>query len=301
MNTTEIVTINITDETRALRDEMLAQNLKAYLTKEGFQGSLDALKEIKAQVLPEGEHNNKIVEEEPIDGFKVYSFNRHEYDNLVLYIHGGAWVYELLPNHVTLCDLIADKTNSKLYAPLYPLAPKYSYDDTMKMVLGLYDKLCEMNKPIFIMGDSAGGNITLCLVKMIKDTGRRLPDRVVSLSPCVDMSFSNPEALSLEKIDPLDAVYGCNEFGKMWLKGIDPKDPSVSPLYADVSGFPKTMLLAASNDILTPDIMKYYDKLVDAGVDVTLVKGEGLFHVFPSMPIPEREEFLDVLERFCIK
>lgn len=87
----------------------------------------------------------------------------------------------------------------------------------------------------------------------------------------------------------------------MWLKGIDPKDPSLSPFYADVSGFPKTLLLAASNDILTPDIMKYYEKLVAAGVDVTLVRGEGLFHVFPSMPIPERDEFLGVLKEFCLK
>jgi len=47
--------------------------------------------------------------------------------------------------------------------------------------------------------------------------------------------------------------------------------------------------------------MKYYDKLVAAGVDVTLVRGEGLFHVFPSVPIPEREAFLDALEEFCLK
>lgn len=297
----KIITINITDETRALRDEMLAQNMKGYLTKEGFQGSLDALKDVQAQVLPEGEHKNNIVEEEKVNGFKVYSFNKPDHENIVLYLHGGAWVYEIFANHVTLCDLIADKTNSKVYAALYPLAPMYSFGDTMKMVLDLYDRLCELNKPIFIMGDSAGGNITLCLTKMIKESGRRMPNRVVALSPCVDMTFSNPEALKLEKIDPLDAVYGCNEFGKMWLKGIDPGNPSVSPLYADVSGFPKTMLLAASNDILTPDIMKYYDKMEVAGVDVTLVKGEGLFHVFPSMPIPEREMFLDALAEFCLK
>jgi len=297
----KIITINITDETRALRDKMLAQNLKGYLTKEGFQGTLDQLKEVKAQVLPEGEHRNAIVEEEPVDGFKVYSFGRPDYENIVLYLHGGAWVFEFFPNHVTLCDLIAEKTNAKLYAPLYPLAPKYSYQDTMKMVVDLYDRLCEQNKPIFIMGDSAGGHLTLCLVKLIRETGRRMPDRVVALSPCVDMTFSNPEAKKTEAVDPLDAVYGCKECGKMWLKGIDPKDPAVSPLYADVTGFPKTMILSASNDILTPDILKYYDKLVDAGVDATLVHGEGLFHVFPSMPIPEREQFLEILEDFCLR
>jgi len=296
-----VITIPITEETRAMRDGMLAQNLKGYLTKEGFQGIPDALKEVKAQVWPGGEHKNPVVEEEPVNGFKVCSFNKPGYENIVLYIHGGAWVYEIFSNHVTLCDLIADRTNAKVYAPLYPLAPQYSYEDTMKMVLALYDRLCKLNKPIFVMGDSAGGHITLCLTKLIKDTGRILPARIAALSPCVDMTFSNPEAVKLEAVDPLDAVYGCNEFGKMWLKGRDPKDPSVSPLYADVTGFPKTMLLAATNDILTPDIMKYYDKMTAAGVDVTLVRGEGLFHVFPSMPIPERETFLDVLEEFCLR
>jgi len=296
----KIITINISDEARAFRDEMLANHQNSYLTKEGFQSSLDSLKDVQAQVLPEAEHKNSIVEEEPVDGFKVYSFNKSDYKNIVLYLHGGAWAYEILSNHVTMCDMIVDRTDSKLYAPLYPLAPKYSYKDTMKMVLDLYDKLCELQKPIFLMGDSAGGHIALCLTKIIKETGRRLPDRLVSLSPCVDMTFSNPESLKLEAIDPYDAVYGVNELAKMWLKGIDQKDPSVSPLYADVTGFPKTLLLAASNDILTPDIMKYYDKMVAAGVDVTLIRGEGLFHVFPSVDIPEREDFMAILKDFCL-
>jgi len=296
-----VITIPITEETRAMRDGMLAQNLNGYLKKEGFQKSLDTLKEVRAQAWPGGEHKNPVIEEEPANGFKVYSFDKPDYENVVLYIHGGAWVYEIFSNHVTLCDRIADRTNAKVYAPLYPLAPQYSYEDTMNMVLALYDRLCELKKPIFLMGDSAGGHIALCLTKIIKDTGRRLPARIAALSPCVDMTFSNPEAVRLEAVDPLDAVYGCNEFGKMWLKSRDPKDPSVSPLYADVTGFPKTLLLAATNDILTPDILKYYEKMVSAGVDVTLVRGEGLFHVFPSMPIPERETFLDVLEEFCRK
>lgn len=296
----KVFTINITDSSRALRDSMLAQDLKAYQYEAGFHKSLEDLKKVQAQVFPEAEYRNTL-EKDVVDGFNVFSFSKSSYENVVLYLHGGAWVYEMFPNHVTLCDDLVDVVNAKVYAPLYPLAPKYSYKETYSMILKLYDKLIEMGKPIFIMGDSAGGNLTLGLMHLIKETKRKMPQCLVALSPCVDMSFSNPEAYELEKIDPLDAVYGCKEFAKMWAKGTALYDPLLSIVNADVSGFPKTLLLAASNDILTPDILKLYEKMKKSGIDVTLVKGEGLWHVFPSMDIPERKTFLDILKEFCLQ
>jgi len=300
MNPEKIITINITDSSRKLRDDMLKQDLKAYQYEDGFEHSLEGLKDIKAQELPDVKCRNK-VEKETVEGFNVFSFSKPENENIVLYIHGGAWVYELFPNHVTLCDDLVDVLNAKVYAPLYPLAPKYSYKDTYKMIVALYDKLIATGKPVFVMGDSAGGNISLGLVHLIKETGRKMPSVLVPLSPCVDMTFNNPEAKKLEKIDPLDAVYGCKEFAKMWAKGTDLADPLLSIVNADVSGFPRTLLLAASDDILTPDIMILYEKMKKAGNDITLVRGEGLWHVFPSMDIPERATYLEILKEFCAK
>ena len=59
------------------------------------------------------------------------------------------------------------------------------------------------------------------------------------------------------------------------------------------------MIIQGTNDILCPDNLILYQNMKDAGVDVTLVKGEGLWHVFAVYPIPEREEALDLIENFC--
>lgn len=292
----KIITIKITEESKAIRDGMLAQDLKAYQVEGKFEKSLEDLENVKAQEFPEGVEVRNKLEKEVVDGFNVYTFSKDEYENVILYIHGGAWVYEFFSNHATLCDDLVDVTNSKVYAPFYPLAPKYSYKDTYKMIVSLYDELLKLNKPIFVMGDSAGGNIAIGLMEILKDTNRKMPELLVPLSPCVDMSISNPEAKEIEKIDPLDAVYGCQEFGKLWAKGTDLKDPLLSPLYADLKGYPKTLLVASTNDILTPDIMKFYELMKNSNNDITLIVGEGLWHVFPSMVIPEREEFFEVLK-----
>jgi len=296
----KVITINISEEAKAVRDAMLAQDLKKYLYENGFKKTREDLKNLILQKFPDIKVRNTL-EKESVDGFNVFTLSKPDYKNIILYIHGGAWVFEFFPEHAPLCDDLVDTLDAKVYAPFYPLAPKYSYEDTYKMIVDLYDELLKLNKPIFVMGDSAGGNIALGLMLILKETGRKLPDKLIPLCPCVDMSFENPEILEVEKVDPVDAMYGCKELGKMWAKDKDLKDPLLSPLYSnDLVNFPKTLLLASTNDILTPDIMKLYKKMVDNGNDITLVKGEGLWHVFPTFDIPERKQYLDILKEFCL-
>lgn len=301
MNSGKVITIDISDEAKVIRDAMLAKDLKAYLYEDTFDKSLEDLKNVKAQEFPDVKTKNKL-EKESIDGFNVYTLSKPDYKNIVLYIHGGAWVYEFFADHATFCDDLVDTLDAKVYAPFYPLAPKYSYKDTYKMIIDLYNELLKLNKPIFVMGDSAGGNIALGLMLLLKDNGIKLPERLIPLCPCVDMTFENPETLEVQKIDPIDAVYGCKEFGKMWAKDTDLKNPVLSPLFAtSLAGFPKTLLLASTNDILTPDIMKFYERMINAGNDITLVEGKGLWHVFPVSNIPDKKIFLDILKDFCLK
>lgn len=295
-----IITINASAEGKEMLDFFISNDTSSYLREGNFEPTRQSLLAGTPTPFPEVEVKSK-MEKESCRGFNVYVFSDGDYENVVLYLHGGAFAFDIFPEQVKFVDALVGTVNAKVYMPAYPLAPKYSYKDTYKMVTELYDELLKEGKPIFVMGDSAGGTITLGLVDIIKSTGRKMPDRIVPICPAPDLSFSNPEAKEVEKRDPIDAIYGVTECSKMWAKGVDLRDPGLTALTRkDMSNYPKTMLFCASEDLLTPDIMILYKMLKDAGNDVSLVKGEGLWHVFCVSDIPEKQQSLDIIREFCL-
>lgn len=298
MKKSNVITVNISKEALANREELRLMPDKAMLIKENFEPLRQKVLEGKETPFPQTQIRNKMTKES-FEGFDVYAFGDDDYDKIVYYLHGGAWVFDILAAHVEFCDDLVDRLDAKVYLPKYPLAPVYSYKDTYKMIMDYYDELLKQNKPIYVMGDSAGGQLTLALTRICKETGRKMPAGIVPLSPAADMSFTSPDAAEVEVRDPMLAVYGPIEFAKMWAKGTDLKDPELTILSGDVSGFPKTLLFASTDDILGPDNFILAEKLEEAGVDVLLVRGEGLWHVFSISYTPERKRSLDIIQTFC--
>ncbi len=57
-------------------------------------------------------------------------------------------------------------------------------------------------------------------------------------------------------------------------------DPTVSPWYADVEGVCPAWVLTTSHDPLRDEGVAYADKLREAGVAVTHIQVDGVFHAF---------------------
>lgn len=299
MKKSNVITINVTKEALRAREEFRLMPDKSVLMEENFEPTRQNVLKAIETPFPATKTRNKL-EKETFGGFDLYTLSpKNDYDCIVYYLHGGAWVFDILKDHVEFCDDLSDRLNAKVYLPKYPLAPKYSYVDTYKMILDLYDELVKQNKPIYVMGDSAGGQLTVQLARMVRDTGRKMPNAIVPLSPAADMSFSNPEAKEVEVRDPILAIYGCREFAKMWAKDKDLKDPELTILSCDLKGFPRTLLFGSTDDFLGPDNFILAEKLEDAGCDVLLVRGEGLWHVFSISNTTERKRSLDIIQTFC--
>jgi len=294
-----IITITMSDEAEKYEEETLSQDgVKMMLTEDYYDQVIQAVSLREEQSFPECDVTNSLDSME-ILGSKVYSLAKDGYENVVLYIHGGAWTFEIAEEHVSFCDELATRLDAKVYMPLYPLAPEADSEDTYAVIEGLYKEILKEGKNVYIMGDSAGGNITLGLMYTIKNEDLAKPEKAVLISPCSDMTFSNKEMVELNKTDPELELYGCRKCAELWAGEENLKNPKNSALYADVTGYPDTMIFQGTNDILYPDNLILYNNMRKSGVDVTLVEGEGLWHVFPIYPIPEREEALDLIEDFC--
>ena len=93
------------------------------------------------------------------------------------------------------------------------------------------------------------------------------------------------------EFDPMLGVDGLREMGETWAAGLDSKDYKVSPLFGEVGDLPKTTLFVGTHEIFYPDVVKFYNKLIDNGVDAELNVGEGMTHVYAIYPlVPESKE-----------
>ena len=213
----------------------------------------------------------------------------------ILYLHGGAYIYQASDFHWQFIDALCQKTGATIVAPLYPKIPFASAADAYPAVTQVYARLVEAYSApaIEVMGDSAGGGLALGLVLQLRDQGSALPKRVVALSPWVDVTMSNPAIGALEAGDQVLSTHGLQVFGALWAGDEDPRAPHISPLYGDMSGLCPLFVIAGGQEIFVPDIEAFCDKARAAGVAVTYRKFAGMMHAFPIFPMPEATQAVE--------
>ena len=111
-------------------------------------------------------------------------------ERIILYLHGGAYVNEMDNLHIIFCDKLAKKVNATVFAPIYPLAPNHTYEETYNIVENLYGLILKFNKPVIIMGDSAGGGLSASFCEYLGENDLTQPKHLILISPWVDVSMS---------------------------------------------------------------------------------------------------------------
>ncbi|WP_405290956.1 alpha/beta hydrolase fold domain-containing protein [Methanobrevibacter sp.] len=229
------------------------------------------------------------------NGMQVFTFGNDNAQNTILYIHGGAYISEINYQHFIYCYLLARKLNAHVLAPVYPLAPKHSANDAFEAITELYKSRVQKNN-LIMMGDSAGGGFVYSFCQYLKTVNLEQPDKIITFSPWVDISMSSPPYNSSD--DPILGEIGLKEIGKSWAGDLSTKDYRVSPLFGDSTDLADTLIFAGENEIFYSDIRKYAENLKRDGVNVKLVTGAKLFHIYPLFPIPEAKNVLNDIKRY---
>lgn len=169
----------------------------------------------------------------------------------------------------------------------YPKAPEYKISEISKNIDSVYDKALEKYSPeqIILLGDSVGGTLIIALTQRLIQKNITLPSKIILVSPVMDASMSNPEIDSLDNIDPILSKVGVLSAKKMCAENDDLRNVMISPLNGSFNGFPKTTLFLAENDITYPDQKLTVQKLMEAKVDVEVIKGKNMPHIWPFLPI----------------
>lgn len=159
----------------------------------------------------------------------------------------------------------------------YRLPPLYPYPAALNDAMSVYQHALRERDPsqVFVGGDSAGGNIAAALLLCAKDARLPTPAALVLNTPQVDLTESGDTFQTLDGVDnilrslaPTNALYAA---------GADLRDPYLSPIFGDVSGFPRTFLRSGTRDLFLSNTVRMHRKLRAAGVAAEL-------HVFEAMP-----------------
>ncbi len=199
---------------------------------------------------------------------------------------------------------IANLAKMKVVSVYYRLAPENAFPAAVDDVVVVYQELLKEHKPqnIGIFGTSAGGILTAEVAVKLKQSGIPLPAALGMFSILAD--FSRPaDSQNLFTLNGLPGILVPQFANKRppneYAPNTDPKDPVLSPLYADLHGMPPTLLVTSTRDLLLSNTAIFHRALLHAGVDAQLVVYEALPHAFwYHFQLPETRETLELMAKF---
>ena len=213
----------------------------------------------------------------------------------VLYLHGGGYVY-YSKTHQNLIALFTLAAGSRTFALDYRLIPEQPFPAQLEDALAAYRWLLETGtapERLVVAGDSAGGNLSLALLLALRDAQLPLPALAVCLAPWTDPSDPGESMTVNAGIDWIEKRLPL-QWAKWFHKGSDPRNPLVSPVYADLRGLPPIYIQTGSVDILYNMICAFAGRAREQGANVRLDVWPNMTHDFQAYGdlLPESREAL---------
>ena len=222
---------------------------------------------------------------------------RHE--GIVLYLHGGGYVCGEASYVEGASTFFAYKFGMKVFSPVYSLSPEHKFPKAPLDCLEAYKKLLSMGylgRDILLLGESAGGGLVYALCLLIKENGLEMPAGIITASPWVDLTLSGDSYEKNKTADTSMTKERLEFFANSYTS--NKEDPLASPLFADLSMLPPSLIFAGGDEILLDDARRINERLVGFGCESRLITADGMWHAYLMYDLFERaEDFLEI-DRF---
>ena len=189
----------------------------------------------------------------------------------------------------SLVARVAVATSTRFTVPIYPLAPLGVAEHVVPAATNLAAEIIgEAGADhTALMGDSAGGGMTVAVAMQLRDRGLAAPYHTVLISPWLDVTLTAPDIPALAAKDPFLAPPGLVAAGELYRGELPAEDPRVSPINGDFSGLGPITLFSGTHDILNSDAKRFVPLAREAGVSIDYHEAPGMLHEYPLFPIPE--------------
>ncbi len=200
-------------------------------------------------------------------------------DSVLLYLHGGGFVFPQTPPHLKMGAYLARKTGLQTLMVDYRVAPAHPFPAALDDCVTAYRWLLKQGfaaHNIVIAGDSAGGNLTITTLMTLRDSGDALPAAAACLSPVADFTKRDDD----KRADPLLHPKARKMYRQSYVGHSDPSNPLLSPVLGDWRGLPPLLIHAGEDEVLREDAVQIEKLASAAGVDVQLEIFPAMWHVW---------------------
>jgi len=280
-------------------------HVPAWEMREMLDAGLIALSEAARQAYPVD------IVEDHIAGIRVHRVSPLEAppenrDKVLINLHGGAFVMgsgsliEAIP--------VANVSKIPVIAVDYRLAPEHIFPAAVDDAVAVYRELLKTHDPkkIGIYGTSAGGILTAQVTSKLVALGLPMPGAVGMFTGTGDMGDFGDSAQIFSVAGFWGALappmeHPSSELGAYRGKW-DTKDPLMSPIYADLSKFPPSLLITGTRDAMLSAVSLFHRAIRRAGTEAELFVFEAMPHAhWYVFQLPESHEVVEIISRFFRK
>ena len=246
------------------------------------------------------------IHEQTLGGVRCDIIQPHEVAKgkrslVLINVHGGGFnsdsgsLLEGIP--------IASLSGITVVSVYYRLAPEFPFPAAVDDTEAVFKELMKTHKPaqIGLYGTSAGAILTGEVASRLRRDGLPLPGVLGIFSGTGDMSRAGDSAafFTVRGLAGNLKPPGRAPLLSPYVGSTDPRDPVLSPMFADLHGFPPTLLVTSTRDVLLSGTVDFDRALLRAGVNAQLVVFDGLPHAFwYHLDLPETTEALNLMARF---
>lgn len=237
----------------------------------------------------------------------------------LFYVHGGVFIADLHPFYISSAERIMRTVGcDEAILPDYRTLPDHTYPAQLEDVRSVWDTVTADINPdsTVVSGDSAGGNLALALLLMLRDENREMPRGGAFFSPWLDMLCMGESYLyNYDR----DAMFGNKRIGTheerrkrlieseifSYARALTEEErsaPYVSPVYGDYRGMPPMFFAVGEDELLRSDTETVVSKLKSQNIAAECELGSGMFHIYALFPIlPESRKAFQALKIFSEK
>ncbi|HEX4653910.1 MAG TPA: alpha/beta hydrolase [Candidatus Udaeobacter sp.] len=203
---------------------------------------------------------------------------------VLMFFHGGGYCSGSIVSHRRMVTQAGRAAGIRTLAVAYRLAPEHpfpaAYDDALAAWRFLRNQPIPASQ-IAIGGDSAGAGLVVGLIARLRDAHEELPACAWLVSPWTNLTLSGATLVTKAAVDPIVHKEYLNELVEAYLPaGVERNDPRVSPLFADLRGFPSILIQVGSAETLLDDAVRFSHVAGEADVAVTLEVWPHMIHAW---------------------
>ena len=213
----------------------------------------------------------------------------------ILFCHGGGYQIGSIRSHASLMSRIAKACARPVIGFDYRLAPEHRCPAASDDGLAVYTALIEQGVvPHALMGDSAGGALALGTAMRARDAGLVLPEKLVLISPWLDLTMSSASYETLKDQDIFSKPEQLRLMARTYVgRNGDASDPLASPVFGNLGGLPPILIHAGGADITCDDSIALKTKAEAHGTSIAVKIFPGMVHHFQMFTcLPEAAQSL---------